>query len=57
MPLPITVKRVFWRFHVAKPAWARGRKFQFHWVPDMLDGMLYAGVTVFGWSILYSDQW
>ena len=42
--------------------WIRGPKwcakwFAWHWVPDQLHGMMYAGVTVFGWSLIYSNHW
>jgi len=31
--------------------------FSVHWVPDQVRGILYAGITCFGYSVLYSDHW
>ena len=44
------------KFYVKGPEWCSSR-LQFHWVGAHLGGILYAGVTVFGRSLLYSDEW
>lgn len=49
--------RIFWRFWYCNPAWGKGHKFQLHNVDDQISGKLYVGVTLFGNSIIYSDQW
>jgi hypothetical protein len=51
------VKKLFWRFWLAAPEWAAPRRFKIHYSPYMLGGTLYVGVTLFGWSILYSTEW
>ena len=47
------MKRVFWKIWVGHK-WC-GNSFAVHRVRDQIDGWLYIGVTVFGWSIVYSD--
>lgn len=49
------MKKLFWKLSYAGPSWNRGKLFEWHWVPDQISGILYAGVTLFGWSILYTD--
>ena len=49
-------KRLFWKIWIASPKWA-DKNFQLHWVEDQICGFDYAGLTVFGWSLIYSDYW
>jgi len=46
----------FWRFHYRPPTWTE-KRFGIEYQPDMISGVLYAGVTLFGHSIVYSSHW
>jgi len=52
----MNTKRLFWRLYRGNPAWCRSH-FALHWEADQLHGVLYAGITLFGRSLLYSDHW
>jgi hypothetical protein len=49
-------RKLFGKFWIQDPGWTDDR-FAWHWVPDQISGMDYAGLTLFGWSLLYSDHW
>lgn len=49
-------KKLFWKIHFAGQGWSE-KNFDFYFELDQLGGILYAGFTLFGWSILYSDHW
>jgi len=51
------VRKVIWRFWFGTRAWSSPQRFGMHFVPDQTDGVMYAGVTLFGYSLLYSDVW
>jgi len=45
-----------WRIHHKPRSWCESR-FEIHYQPDIISGVLYAGVTVFGHSLIYSSHW
>ena len=49
-------RKLFGKFWIQDPDWT-DNMFAWHWVPDQISGMDYAGFTLFGWSLLYSDHW
>lgn len=53
----MNVKRIFWKLWFGKPAWSPGVWFAIFKDDDQIDGILCAGVTLFGVSLIYSDQW
>lgn len=48
--------RICWKFWIAPIQWSE-KWFGFQYAPDQISGILYAGVTVLGISIIYSDHW
>lgn len=44
------------KWHYKPKAWCSSR-FEWHWVPDQISGINYAGITLFGHSLIYSDYW
>jgi hypothetical protein len=44
------------KFHYKGKTWCAS-KFEWHYVPDQISGVDYAGFTLFGHSVLYSDWW
>ena len=52
----MNVKNLFWRIWVGNKSWAKNDFFKIQYAEDMISGTLYAGVTVFGYSILYSSK-
>jgi len=53
----MNVKKLFWRIWFGNKQWAKNDFFKIQYAEDMISGTLYAGVTVFGYSILYSSEW
>ena len=45
-----------WRIHFKGREWCSDW-LAWHWVPDQISGMNYAGLTVCGLSIIYSEVW
>jgi hypothetical protein len=54
--IAMNVKKLFWKFYLCNRKWS-DRKFDFHYVGSQLGGIMYAGVTLFGYSLMYSDDW
>lgn len=52
----MNIKRVFGNLFFAGKAW-NPKFLQTHWVSDQTGGIMYAGLTVCGFSLLYSDTW
>ena len=50
------VMRIAWKIWVRGPKWC-GKWFAVHNDLDQIDGVLCAGITVFGVSLIYSDWW
>jgi hypothetical protein len=51
------MKRLFWKLYLQPPRWCDGRWLAWHYERDQIRGIAYAGVTIAGWSLLYSDHW
>jgi hypothetical protein len=51
------MKRLFWKLYLQPPRWCDGRWLAWHYERDQIWGIAYAGVTIAGWSLLYSDHW
>ena len=50
------MRKLFWRFWLARPEWAAPKRFGFEYCGAQLGGILYAGVVMFGWAFIYSDE-
>jgi hypothetical protein len=50
-------RKLFWRFWLARPEWAAPKRFGFEYCPAQLGGVLYAGIVLFGWTLIYSSEW
>ena len=48
--------KIFWRFWYADKTWA-DNSFDTYYAKDPIDGVMYAGVTLFRYSLLYSETW
>jgi hypothetical protein len=49
-------KRLPFRLFWMPKGWS-DKRFGFEYCPDMLGGVLYAGVVVFGRALVYSTEW
>ena len=49
-------RKLFWKLEYKSPAWCNS-KLAVHYAPDQVRGILYAGITIFGHSIIYTDYY
>ncbi len=53
----MNVKKLCWRLWFGNKKWADNELFKIQYADAMISGIAYAGVTVFGYSLLYSSDW
>ena len=54
----MNVRRLFWKIFVGNSQWNKGKLFGLSYSEEMCsDEIMYAAITIFGVSIIYSDSW
>ena len=52
----LRVHKILWGFWYADKTWA-DNSFGIYYVKHPIDGIMYAGITLFKHSLLYSETW